>query len=100
MLTKLLDKDPVQRITISDIREHSWFLSTDREIPSTDKNCIGELDITEEDIKEAVQEFQTPIHILVCEMKSLHLSNVVIHVKYINYINYNLFLVHYRCVYS
>ena len=63
---RLLNKEPNDRITIADIRKHKWFLSTTRYIPSHNENCSGSvLDPTEEDIADAVQEFQTPIHILV-----------------------------------
>ena len=66
LLMRLLNKEPSGRITIPEIRKHSWFLNTTRYIPSPNENCAGsDLDPTEEDIADAVQEFQTPIHILV-----------------------------------
>ncbi|XP_019850913.1 PREDICTED: calcium/calmodulin-dependent protein kinase kinase 1-like [Amphimedon queenslandica] len=66
LLIRLLNKEPSGRITIPEIRKHKWFLNTTRYIPSPNENCAGsDLDPTEEDIADAVQEFQTPIHILV-----------------------------------
>jgi [calcium/calmodulin-dependent protein kinase] kinase len=65
LLTQLLDKNPETRIKIPQIRSHPWFVNTTRQIPSQEENCQGDIDVTDEDIKEALQEFQTPIHILV-----------------------------------
>ena len=65
LLRKLLDKDPDKRISLSEVRMHPWILSTTRTIPSSDQNCLKEIDISEEDIQAAIKPFYTPIHILV-----------------------------------
>ena len=65
LLTKLLQKDPTQRITIADIRQHPWVLKTARPLPSREENCAEEISVSEEEIKGAFKPFYTPIHILV-----------------------------------
>ena len=67
LLLRLLEKNPNQRITIEEIRRHSWIVAgNDSSIPSTDENCCGLIDVSEEEIEGAVKKYQTPIHILVC----------------------------------
>jgi len=68
VLSKLLTKEPANRITISELREHPWVLKSGRSIPSKHDNCMEEITVTDEEIKKAIQKFYTPIHILV----SLH----------------------------
>lgn len=65
LLTKLLQKDPAQRITITDIRQHPWVLKTARPLPSREENCAEEISVSEDEIKGAFKQFYTPIHILV-----------------------------------
>ena len=65
LLTKLLQKDPAQRITIGDIRCHPWVLKTARPLPSREENCAEEISVSEDEIKGAFKQFYTPIHILV-----------------------------------
>ena len=66
LLKKLLNKDPEGRITLSELRMHPWVQNTTTIIPSKEENCQEEIGISEEDIKEAIKPFNTPIHILVC----------------------------------
>ena len=68
LLTKLLQKDPAQRITIADIRQHPWVLKTARPLPSREENCAEEISVSEEEIKGAFKQFYTPIHILVSNL--------------------------------
>lgn len=82
LLRKLLDKDPDKRISLSEVRMHPWILKTTRTIPSSDQNCLKEIDISEEDIKAAIKPFYTPIHILVC--------------VFLCYVPYALYLVQFR----
>ena len=67
LLTKLLQKDPAQRITIGDIRCHPWVLKTARPLPSREENCAEEISVSEDEIKGAFKQFYTPIHILVSD---------------------------------
>lgn len=64
LLWKLLTKDPEKRISISEVREHTWILKTSRTIPSKEENCLEEINVSEEDIQSAIKPFYTPIHIL------------------------------------
>ena len=68
LLSKLLNKDPEKRITLSEIRVHPWILKTARRIPSVEENCLEEIDVSEEEIRSAIKPFYTPIHILVCNV--------------------------------
>jgi serine/threonine protein kinase len=67
LLTKLLQKDPAQRMTITDIRQHPWILKTARPLPSREENCAEEISVSEDEIKGAFKQFYTPIHILVSD---------------------------------
>lgn len=46
-------------------QEHPWILQSDRVLPPCEENCRGEIDVSEDDIKQAFKPFSTPIHILV-----------------------------------
>lgn len=65
LLLRLLNQQPDDRITIPEIRRHPWFTNTSRPIPTTQKNCQCVINVSEEEIEEAVQKIRTPIHILV-----------------------------------
>ena len=65
LLLRLLNKQPDDRFTIPEIRRHPWFTNTSRLIPTTQKNCQCVINVSEEEIEEAVQKIRTPIHILV-----------------------------------
>ena len=66
LINRLLEKDPNQRIAISEMRSHAWITEFDNVIPSADANCSGSIDVSIEEIEGAVQNYRTPIHILVC----------------------------------
>ena len=66
LFMRLLTKEPENRITISELRQHLWVLQTSRTIPTREQNCMEEIDVSEEDIKQAIRPFYTPLHILVC----------------------------------
>ena len=76
VLSKLLTKEPANRITISELREHSWVLKTSRSISSKQDNCMEEITVTDEEIKTAIQKFYTPIHILVSSHSELKVSGL------------------------
>lgn len=78
LITRLLEKDPIQRITIESIRCHPWFTSFDGIVPTTVQNCSNSIDISETDIMGAFQHHQTPIHILASY------NNIDDHMKIIN----------------
>ncbi|ORX83142.1 kinase-like protein [Anaeromyces robustus] len=55
LLIKMLQKDPEKRITLPDIKVHSWVTENNTNpMLSTEENCIYE-EITEEEIANAVQ---------------------------------------------
>lgn len=68
LINKLLEKDPDQRITIDEMRLHPWITEYEDMIPSAGVNCSGAIDVSEKEIEDAVQNYTTPIHILVCCM--------------------------------
>lgn len=65
LLTCMLSKDPVERITIARIREHPWLLLDGRVLPSKGENCQETITVSEDDLKKAFKPFVTPIRILV-----------------------------------
>jgi len=55
LLSKMLQKDPNKRITIPEIKQHSWVTENSKNpMMSTEENCIYE-EITDEEIQNAVQ---------------------------------------------
>lgn len=65
LLCCLLEKDPKQRISIRNIRQHLWITAAAQPLPSPEENCQDEIDVTDEEVEHAVKCIQTPIHILV-----------------------------------
>ena len=55
LLTRMLDRNPKERITISKIKVHSWTTSNNREpMMSTEDNCMDE-EVTELDVENGLQ---------------------------------------------
>lgn len=58
LLMRMLCKDPAQRITIADIREHAWVTSHNSDtLLSTEENCCTTAEaVTEDDLKSAIEK--------------------------------------------
>ncbi|ORY37590.1 kinase-like protein [Rhizoclosmatium globosum] len=55
LLSDMLNKDPEQRATLKQIRDHSWVTDNGTEpLISEEENCILEVSVTDEDIENAV----------------------------------------------
>ncbi|KAG8226889.1 hypothetical protein J437_LFUL005648 [Ladona fulva] len=58
LISKMLNKDPKQRITLQEIKLHPWVTADgSRHLPSEEENCSahGEVVVTEEEVRKSVR---------------------------------------------
>jgi [calcium/calmodulin-dependent protein kinase] kinase len=65
LILRLLEKNPDLRLTIPEIREHPWITKSGHILISTEENCGSEIEVNEDEVKEAVTKSSYPIHILI-----------------------------------
>lgn len=57
LLGRLLEKDPVRRMTLRDLRAHEWVTRHDAvPLPSFELNCSELIEVTEEEVKNCVRK--------------------------------------------